>query len=91
VHDIKKEYKYDPTDGGQGWMVLLHLAIPYWSSLVMTSEKETEQKTSGGVLVAFCCFCRLGLIGRVKWKFLNMSADTDSYGVLLRQIQMVFC
>lgn len=44
-----------------------------------------HQKTSGDVLAASCCFCRLGLTGRVKWEFMDTSADTDSWGILLRQ------
>lgn len=44
-----------------------------------------HQKTSGGVLVVSCCFCGLGSTGRVRWKFLDMSADRDSRGILLRQ------
>jgi hypothetical protein len=39
-----------------------------------------------GVLAASCCFHRLRPIGRVKWKFLDMPADTDfTLGVLVRQ------
>ena len=45
----------------------------------MTSEKETHQKTSDGVLAVSCCFHRLGPIGRVKWQFLDILADTDSW------------
>ena len=60
-------------------MLLVSLTIVYWSSFVGTPYRETDQKTSGGLLVASCCFLGLGQIGRV------MSAETDSHGVLLRQ------
>ena len=32
---------------------------------------------------------KLGVI--LKWEFLDMSCDTDSHGVLLRQTHVVFC
>lgn len=27
AHDVKKEYKHNPTDGGRHWMILVPLAI----------------------------------------------------------------
>lgn len=48
-----------------------------------------HQKPSGDALVASCCFCSR-MIGRVKWKSLDMWADTDSSGILLRQTYVVF-
>lgn len=56
-------------------MVLVRLTILYWSLSVV------HQETSGGVLVASCPSVDRP-IGRVKWKFLDMSADTVSCGVL---------
>jgi hypothetical protein len=53
-----------------GWFTL-HALL---SSICRDSiERETHKKTSGGVLVASCCFCGLGPISRV------MSAETDSW------------
>lgn len=74
-------------------MMLDGIGVPYYCLLVniCCDSIETHQNTSGGVLAASCHFHRLGLIGRVKLKFLYMSADIDSYEVLLRQTNLVFC
>jgi hypothetical protein len=64
-------------------MVLVRLAIPEWSSSIVTSYKEKHQKSSGDILVASCCFLGLWLIGRV------MSADTDSCGIVIKQTHML--
>jgi hypothetical protein len=32
--DVWKRYKYNSTDDGQCWMVLVYLVILYWSSLL---------------------------------------------------------
>ena len=53
--------------------------------------EKNIKKMFGAVLPASCCFCGLRLIDRVKWKFLDMSADTDSGEILSRQTHMVFC
>jgi hypothetical protein len=92
-HDIKKDYKYNSTDSG--W----HLAIPNWSSLVWCHRKKCKQNktnkqtkknpldSSGGFLLH-----SLLPIGRVKWKFLDLSADIDSCSrVLLKPTHIVFC
>ena len=50
---------------------------------VMTPLREKYQKSSGGVLAASGYFLGLGLISRV------MFADTDSWGVVLRQTHML--
>ena len=63
------------------------IGLPYialLSSICQDSiERNIPKKTSGGVLVASCCFCGPRAIGRV------MSADTDFRGVLLRQTHML--
>jgi hypothetical protein len=76
IHDVKQEDKHNPPACGWCWMVMVHPAIPYWSSFVFI--ERNAQTTSGGVLADPCQLHRLGKIVRVKWKFLDMSADTDS-------------
>lgn len=45
--DVKK----DPTEGGQRWVVLVHLTVVYWSSLAMIPERNAPKSLwlcSGG-------------------------------------------
>ena len=79
THDIKKEHKYNPTDGddaGWSWYTLPFLIGHRLSRL-------QRKKCTGKLLVVFlwllAASLRLGPIGRM------MSADIDSCGVLLRQ------
>ena len=63
MHDVKKEYKCNPTDGRWHWMVLVSLiAVGCCDSI---GGKKTHQKTSGDLLVA-------------SGQFLDLSADADS-------------
>lgn len=69
-------------------MTLSGVCMPCYSLLVIVCHDFIERNvpnTHGGVLVASCSFRGLGPTGRKKWKFLDMSADTDSLDVLLRQ------
>ena len=60
------------------WFTLHRVA-----ELCLSHSIETHHKTSGGVLVAPCCFHTLMLTSSV------MSADTESCGVLLRQTDVM--
>ena len=81
THDVKKIW---PTGGRRCLMTL----VPSYSLLVIVCRDFIERN---GVLEASWHFCGLGPIVRVKWKFLDISPDTDSHGVLLRQTHMVCC
>ena len=83
THDIKKEHKYNPTDGddaGWSWYTLPFLIGHRLSRL-------QRKKCTGKLLVVFlwllAASLRLGPIGRM------MSADIDSQKVLLKQIDML--
>lgn len=60
---------------------MLHLSLIIGDSIEINTPKNFW---FFDVLAASCCYCRLGLTGRVKWNFLDTSADTDSWGILLR-------
>ena len=67
MHDVQKEYKYDPTDSGSlsigllcsaplffanDMHVLVHLTLQCWALLVVTTLEETCQRMSGEVPAA---------------------------------------
>ena len=71
TRDVEKKFKYDPTDGGRCWMVL----VPGHSLLVIVCPDFVEG--NGGVLEASCYFCGLRPTGTMN--FQDMSPDTDSW------------
>ena len=75
-------------------MMLDGIGMPYHCLLVIICHDSIERntpKTSGGVLAASHYFQGLRQIGRVKWKFLDMSGDTDLCGLLLRETHVELC
>jgi hypothetical protein len=63
--------------------MMLEMVLPFLTGLCLS--RLYRKKCTKKLLAASCHFLGLGLIGRVKWKFLDTSADTDFHGVLLRQ------